>query len=119
MATDPLQRCVRCDSPTPQEARDHTPIRDQVKALLAEARGDRLEALYTLAVTTGMRIGEMFGLKWSDVDLEAGTVQVRRTVAADGAINPPKTASGHWVLFANSVIVAPYERPGRKLRRRG
>lgn len=61
--------------------------------LLAAASGDRLEALYVLAVTTGMRIGEMFGLKWSDVDLEVGTVQVRRTVAADGAINPPKTNS--------------------------
>src|SRR5215204_752188 len=64
---------------------------EQVKVLLAESRGDRLEGLYILAVTTGMRIGEMFGLSWSDLDLEAGTLQVRRTVAADGAINPPKT----------------------------
>lgn len=66
---------------------------EQVKVLLAAARGDRLEALYTLAVTTGMRIGEMFGLKWSDVDLEAGILRVRRTVAADGTVNAPKTAS--------------------------
>ncbi len=66
---------------------------EQVKVLLAAARGDRLEALYVLAVTTGMRIGEMFGLRWSDVDLEAGTLQVRRTVAADGTVNAPKTAS--------------------------
>jgi hypothetical protein len=27
-----------------------------------------------------------------------------------------KIASGHWILFANSVIVAPYDRPNRKLR---
>jgi integrase len=71
---------------------------DQVKVLLAAARGDRLEALYILAVTTGMRIGEMFGLKWSDVDLEAGTVQVRRTVAADGTINPLKSSSGRRTI---------------------
>jgi integrase len=71
---------------------------EQVKVLLAESRGDRLEALYVLAVTTGMRIGEMFGLKWSDVDLEAGTVQVRRTVAADGTVNPPKTSSGRRTI---------------------
>ena len=30
-------------------------------------------------------------------------------------IRPPET-SGHWILFSNSVIVAPYERPNRKLR---
>ena len=71
---------------------------EQVKVLLATARGDRLEALYVLAVTTGMRIGEMFGLKWADADLEAGTVQVTRTVAADGTINPPKTSSGSRII---------------------
>lgn len=61
--------------------------------LLAAARGEKLEALYVVAVTTGMRIGEMFGLKWSDVDLEAGVLRVRRTVAADGTVNAPKTSS--------------------------
>lgn len=36
------------------------------------ASGDRLEALYVLAVHTGMREGELLGLKWKDVDLERG-----------------------------------------------
>jgi integrase len=48
--------------------------------LLNEVRGDRLEALYVLAVTTGMRRGELLGLKWSDIDLENATVSVRRTL---------------------------------------
>src|SRR5918993_5496172 len=78
---------------------------EQVKMLLAAARGDRLEALYVLAVTTGMRIGEMFGLKWSDVDLDAGTVQVRRTVAADGTVNPPKTSSGRRTIRLSKLAV--------------
>ena len=78
---------------------------EQVKMLLAAARGDRLEALYVLAVTTGMRIGEMFGLKWSDVDLDAGTVQVRRTVAADGMVNPPKTSSGRRTIRLSKLAV--------------
>jgi integrase len=77
----------------------------QVNVLLAESRGDRLEALYVLAVTTGMRIGEIFGLKWSDVDLEAGTVQVRRTVAADGAINPPKTSSSRRTIRLSKLAL--------------
>ncbi len=44
------------------------------------ARGDRLEALYVLAVATGMRRGELLGLKWSDVDLENDGVSIRRTL---------------------------------------
>jgi integrase len=78
---------------------------EQVKVLLAATHGDRLEALYTLAVTTGMRIGEMFGLKWSDVDLEAGTLQVRRTVAADGAVNPPKTSRGRRTIRLSKLAI--------------
>ena len=33
-----------------------------------------------MAVTTGLRQGELLGLKWEDVDLEAGSLQVRRTL---------------------------------------
>lgn len=53
---------------------------DQVRTLLAAARGERLEALFVLAVTTGMRQGEMLGLHWRDVDLEAKTLHVRCTL---------------------------------------
>jgi integrase len=53
---------------------------EQVRVLLEAARGERLEALYVLAVTTGLRQGELLGLKWEDVDLEAGTLQVRRSL---------------------------------------
>jgi integrase len=86
---------------------------EQVKTLLAAARGDRLESLYVLAVTTGMRIGEMFGLKWADVNLEAGTVQVRRTVAADGAINPPKTSSGRRTIRLSKLATHALSRQPR------
>jgi len=70
----------------------------QARALLQSARTDRLEALYVLAVTTGMRQGELLGLKWEDVDMETGTLQVRRTLStATGrgfSFNAPKTAKG-------------------------
>jgi integrase len=49
----------------------------QVRLLLAEAKADRLEALYVLAVSTGMRQGELLGLQWEDVGLDRGVVQVR------------------------------------------
>ncbi len=51
---------------------------EQARILLAAARGDRLEALYVLAVSAGLRQGELLGLRWQDVDLESGTLSVRR-----------------------------------------
>ena len=51
---------------------------DQVVQLLETAKGDRLEALYVLAVTTGLRQGELLGLTWADIDLQEGAVCVRR-----------------------------------------
>lgn len=52
----------------------------QVGTFLASVAGDRLEALYTVAIATGLRQGELFALRWSDVDVEAGTLTVRHTL---------------------------------------
>jgi integrase len=49
---------------------------DQARAFLAAGTGDRWEALWILAVTTGMRQGELLGLRWSDVDLDRGVLHV-------------------------------------------
>jgi integrase len=55
---------------------------EQARVFLEAARGDRLEALYVLAIHTSLRQGELLGLKWTDVDLEAGVLRVRGTKAA-------------------------------------
>ena len=68
---------------------------DQARAFLAAAAGHRLEALYVLAVTTGMRQGELLGLRWRDVDVDAGALQIRGSMQAtpEGLrIMEPKTA---------------------------
>jgi hypothetical protein len=44
--------------------------------------------------------------------------RIRQLLAEDRIFPRQKSASGHWILFSNSVIVAPYARPNRKLRRR-
>jgi integrase len=51
---------------------------EEARRLLDAARGDRLEALYSVALALGLRQGEVLGLKWSDIDLETGTLRVRR-----------------------------------------
>jgi integrase len=63
---------------------------------VASEAGDRLEALYVLALHTGMRRGELLGLKWEDVDLDGSIVRVRRTLTRTGngkrlALGEPKT----------------------------
>ena len=50
----------------------------QIQQFLAVARGHRQEALFILALATGMRRGELLALKWQDLDLEQGALQVRR-----------------------------------------
>jgi len=47
---------------------------EQARRFLEAAKGDRLEALYILALTTGMREGELFGLRWADVNFDAGAL---------------------------------------------
>jgi len=54
----------------------------QASDLLVAAEGNRLRALYVMALTTGMRQGELLGLRWRDVDLERGSVQIRGTMQA-------------------------------------
>jgi integrase len=96
----------------PQVRREemHPLAPEQVKLLLEAARGDRLEALYVLAITTGLRQGELLGLKWEDVDLEDGTLQVRRTLATTKGgpqLTSPKTKGSRrtvrltqWTVYA-------------------
>jgi integrase len=56
-----------------------TPLNmDQTRVFLDAARGQKHEALYVLSLTCALRMGESLGLRWSDIDLEAGTLQVNR-----------------------------------------
>ena len=67
---------------------------DDTRRLLEAAGEDRLEALYILAIHTGMRQGEMLALRWQDVDMENAVVSVRRTLTRNGgkvAFGEPKT----------------------------
>jgi len=51
---------------------------EETRRFLAASRGDRLEALYVVAIHCGARRGELLGLRWSDVDLDAGTLRINR-----------------------------------------
>ena len=78
---------------------------EQARTLLEASRDDPLRAFYVLAVTTGMRNGELLGLQWKDVDLNSATLRVRRTVF-NGVMSPPKTAAGNRTIRLTGLAVA-------------
>ncbi|PPK92517.1 integrase-like protein [Kineococcus xinjiangensis] len=83
--------------PPRQQRRDATYLTvDDARKLLQAARGDRLEALYIAAVMLGLRRGELLGLPWRHVNLEAASLRVGQTVqriAGQLVIEEPKSRS--------------------------
>jgi integrase len=91
----------------------------EVGRLFEAARGDRLEALYVVAVHTGLRQGELLALKWDDLDLEVGTLRVRRTLTYSGrkhSLSEPKTKkSRRTVRLTSGAVAALREHLGRQM----
>jgi integrase len=82
---------------------------EQLRAFLDHARRDRLYAAWLLFATTGMRRGEVAGLRWPDVDLEAGRVSPRRprvVVNYEVVVSEPKTAKGRRSMALDPATVA-------------
>ena len=82
---------------------------EEANRLIEAARGDRLEALYVLALHTGLRQGELLALNWEDLDLEAGTLQVRRTLTHRGGkhfLSEPKTKKSRRTVRLTAGAIA-------------
>jgi integrase len=98
----------------PQSSREEmcplTPEQAKLLLKVAHEAGDRLEALYVLAIHTGLRQGELLGLKWDNVDLDDGSLQVRRTltITKDGPVfsSPKTTGSRRSVKLTSKAIEA-------------
>lgn len=83
---------------TPPRARQapkmQTWTAEQLRAFLEHVRGDRLYAAWRLLATTGMRRGEVLGLTWDNVDLDAARVSIAETLIGARRRSTPKTDSG-------------------------
>ncbi len=78
-----VARNVRTGTPRPRRFEPLTA--DEARQFLTAARGHRLHALFELALHTGLRKGELLGLRWEDFDLDAGTAAIRRTLQRTSA----------------------------------
>jgi integrase len=87
---------------------------EEVRSLLVAAEGGPLEALIPLAVTTGMRRGEILGLRWRDVDLDRGVLRIsgslQRNAAGEMEITEPKTAHSRRQVELSSLAAEALRR---------
>jgi integrase len=82
---------------------------DEARRFLDYVKDDRHVEMWTLALTTGMRGGELLGLKWPDIDFEAGRLAVRRTLVAVAyqiRCSEPKTAASRRVVALDPATLA-------------
>ena len=88
------------------EVRPFTP--EQARSFIEAVRGDRQEALYILAITTGLRQAELLGLAWMDINLDAAQLTVRATLQRiDGEYKlvEPKTARSRRTLALSRIAI--------------
>lgn len=99
LATNPADRA---DPPAAsRRTANKTWTAEELERFLDHLDGDRLRPPFVVAALTGLRRGELMGLRWEDVDLEAATLSVNRARVTHGSevrIEDPKTDSGRRLV---------------------
>jgi integrase len=101
--------CAGVEVPAEPHTTATTWSAEQVGVFLRAAEGDRLAALFRLVLLRGLRRGEAVGLRWSDVDLAAGTLRVAQAavlVNGEVHIGDPKSRAGARVISLDPRTVA-------------
>lgn len=87
---------------------------DQLRAFIAACSGHRLESLFLLILSTGLREGEALGLRWQDVDAAAGRATIVQTVGKDGGKTvvreAAKNRSSRRTVYLLPEVLAALER---------
>ena len=110
-------------APRPERVEMRALDADEVERLVNACDDDDLRRLVFVAVSTGLRLGELLGLRWVDLDLEAGTAAVRRTSQYLGPggvkLRAPKTARSRRTisLSPSTVVVLREHRVAQNERR--
>jgi len=97
------------DAPRSQRREIHPLTPDQARAFLVSIAGHRLYAVFAVAIACGLRRGEILGLRWSDVDLDASRLRVEQAMSRDEdgkrVFVEPKSERSRRTIAVPSVIV--------------
>ena len=100
--SNPCKKSVKSDMGKPSEKKVALTIDEQRKFLMAAA-GQSYENQYKFMLQTGLRTGELVGLKWDDIDFGKRTVTISRTMeyrykVGEWRVGPPKSKSGYRTI---------------------
>jgi integrase len=100
--SNPCKKSVKSDIGKPSEKKVALTIDEQRKFLMAAA-GQSYENQYKFMLQTGLRTGELVGLKWDDIDFGKRTVTISRTMeyrykVGEWRVGPPKSKSGYRTI---------------------
>lgn len=121
--TNPCKKSVKSDIGKPSDKKEALTIDDQ-RRFLAAAKGQSYEYQYRFALQTGLRTGELVGLKWEDINFERKTLTIERSMefrykVGEWRVGPPKSKSGYRTIpltdEAICILKAPKEK-NRKLK---
>lgn len=102
---NPAERCHTM----PESPEQQTWSADELRRFLVHVASDRLSAMWRVTATTGIRRGELVGLRWRDVDVEAGRItiaQQRSKGAGTVSAGPTKTRRSRRLVSLDATTVA-------------
>ena len=99
---NPCKKSVKSDMGKPSDKKEALTIETQ-KKFLEGATGQSYENLYRFILQTGLRTGELVGLKWEDIDFENKTLTIQRSMefrykVGEWRVGPPKSKSGYRTI---------------------
>jgi integrase len=110
----PRNVCDLVSLPRQVRHKPQTLTKEQAVRLLKASQGHQLEPLIMLALTTGMRHGEIAALRWRDIDFEARTLEIERTVTFISGhgyiVGEPKTEKSKRTIVLPRFVIRSLER---------
>ena len=100
--------CDLVDPPTSSSSPGRAWTADEARRFLQHSQDDAHHPLWLLALATGMRRGELLGLRWQDIDLNRGTLRVVQSVrwmSGKPVVSPPKTDSSVRAIGISGPVV--------------
>ncbi|HVB00526.1 MAG TPA: tyrosine-type recombinase/integrase [Acidimicrobiales bacterium] len=114
LARNPAERA---DPPRPKTPEMHVWSPDELWAVLKFVESDRLYAAWLLFGTTGMRRGEVLGLRWREIDLknkQRAVIRALVVVNREVLVSEPKTAKGRRTVALDTTTAFELERHRRR-----